>query len=362
MRPRSGTLATTLLLLGLWSVAPGAAQAERRVRGTVADESGGVLPGVAVTALAPDGRVVATAVTDGAGRYRIGPLPAGPLSVTFELAGFSTAVAQIAAGPDAEAAVNPRLAIAARLESVDVRGRLPVPMPPPLPVVNSLPAPPRPVTRPVPEHDRDSVCGPAKIGSRVESFGTIRSRSRAANALYAAGDELTIDGGTLAGLEVGRNFVVRRTYRIEWEPRDESGEHTSGLLQIVAADELTARAVVIYACDAMMPGDRLAPFRAEPPHAVLPAAKPDYRHAARILFPDLGQMVGAPGRFMVIDRGAAAGVRAGQRVTLFRRESGRRTAVVGEAVVVAVRDDSATIRVERAIDAVLAGDEAALQR
>jgi hypothetical protein len=51
-------------------------------------------------------------------------------------------------------------------------------------------------------------------------------------------------------------------------------------------------------------------------------------------------------------------------VTLFRREhrGGAAPEVVGDAVVVAVRTDSATIRVERAIDAIASGDWAAPQR
>ena len=213
----------------------------------------------------------------------------------------------------------------------------------------------------MPEHDKASVCGPAKIGV-PESLGTIRSRRYAANALYAEGDELVVDGGTVSGLQVGHNFVVRRTYRVEWEPRTEIGEHTAGLVQIVSADEFSSVAVVIYACDEMLQGDRLATFKPEPPRAPGPAGTPDFRDAARILFPDVGHALGAPRRSMVIDRGAASGVRVGQRVTLFRRRlSDGAPSVVGDALVVAVRIDSATIRVERVTDAIFFGDLAALQ-
>jgi hypothetical protein len=113
-----------------------------------------------------------------------------------------------------------------------------------------------------------------------------------------------------------------------------------------------------------MPGDRLASFNPEPLRAPLPVATPDYRNAARILFPDTGQLVGAPRRLMVIDRGTASGVRAGQRVTLFRRRlsGGGARSLVGDGVVVAVRIDSATIRVEHVTDAIFSGDLAALQR
>jgi hypothetical protein len=108
----------------------------------------------------------------------------------------------------------------------------------------------------------------------------------------------------------------------------------------------------------------LASFKPEPLRAPPSLGAPDYRRAARILFPDIGQLLGAPRRLMVIDRGAASGIRAGQRVTLFRRRpsGGNATTVVGDAVVVAVRTDSATIRVEHVTDAIFFGDWAAPQR
>jgi hypothetical protein len=350
------------VLLGLWSAAGSGYAADRNIRGVVSDESSGVLPGVTVVATAADGRVLATAVTDGQGRYVIGPLAVGRVILTFKLEGFSTAAVWVPIGADADPVANQRLVMAPQSETVVVLGKVPVPVAPPSP---PPPVPrPRPVTTPVAEHDRDSICGPAKLGGRPESFGTIKSRRYAANGLYSEGDELVVDGGTLSGLTVGGNFVVRRTYRVEWDPRGERGEHTSGLVQIVSADERAAVAVVIYACDAMMPGDRLASFNPEPLRDPAPAGRPDFGHAARILFPDIGQLLGAPRRMMVIDQGTASGVRVGQRVTLFRRRLSGDNApsAVGEAIVVAVRNDSATIRVENVSGAIFFGDWAAPHR
>jgi hypothetical protein len=53
------------------------------------------------------------------------------------------------------------------------------------------------------------------------------------------------------------------------------------------------------------------------------------------------------------------GVRPGQRVTLFRRAFGARE-VVGDAIVLTVREDSARIRVEHATGAIWFSDSAAL--
>jgi hypothetical protein len=362
--PRLHTRFTTALFLafGLLSAALTHA-ADRNVRGVVSDESAGVLPGVTVVATSADGRVLATTVTDGAGRYVVGPFPAVRVTLTFQLEGFSAASVRVAVGADVDAVVNQRLLVAPQSETVDVVGRVPEPRPLPAP-------PPRPVPRPkpvlfsVPEHDPDSICGPAKLSGPPESFGTVRSRRAAANLLYAKGDELVVDGGTLTGLEVGLNLVARRTFRIDWDPRTEIGEHTAGLVQIITADEHSSVAVVIYACDEILPGDRLASFKPEPLKTPAPAGAPDYRNAVRILFPGVGHLLGAPRRSMVIDAGTDAGVRVGQRVTLLRRRlsGGGTPSVVGDAVVVAVRGDSATIRVERVTDAVFAGDLAALHR
>jgi hypothetical protein len=355
------TLTTALfLLLGLWSAAISGYGADRKVRGVVTDESKGVLPGVTVTARSAGGEVLATVVTDGAGLY-VSPLAAGPVILTFYLEGFSPVVARVAVG-DADVVVDQRLVVAPQSETVNVVGRVPVPRPLPPPPPPPVPRP-KPVTIAVPEHDRDSICGPAKLGQVAESYGTIQSRRYAANALYGAGDELVVDAGTTGGVLVGGNFVVRRSYRIEWDPNTEIAEHTAGLVQIVSAEEFSSVAVVIYACDEMLQGDRLASFHPEPLRAPGPAGTPDYRNAAKILFPDIGQSLGAPRRKMVIDRGFNSGVRVGQRVTLFRRRlSDGVTTDVGDAVVVAVRIDSATIRVDHVTDAIFSGDLAAIQR
>ena len=120
-------------------------------------------------------------------------------------------------------------------------------------------------------------------------------------------------------------------------------------------------AVVIYACDALRDGDFLAAFKPESVRPAEPRGTPDYEDAARILFADDAQTLGAPRRLMVIDRGTAHGIRVGQRMTLFRRHGGSGPAVTGDAIVVAARTDSATIRIERVTDAVSTGDLAAPQ-
>ena len=356
------TFATILLvLLNVSAFAAGSG-----LHGVIADESGGVLPGVTVVATSPDGRVLGTSVTDAVGRYAFSALPATAVRLTFQLEGFTPAAVELILAADVPAVVpTQRLKLGGTSETVMVRGEAPrvAPLPPasrPAP-----PPPPRPVARTVPPHDKDSICGPAKRSDTTESFGTIRSgRSAKGNGLYAEGDELAIEGGTATGLEVGQNLVVRRSYRTSNDPGGAAGEHTAGLVQIVTAGEHAAVALVVYACDEMVPGDWLATFTPEPVRAAEPAGAPAYDSAARILLTDEGQMIGAPRRMMVIDQGTDNGVRVGQRLTLCRpgRRGTGRPAVIGDAVVVAVRGDSATIKVQRAFDVIEMGDSAAPQR
>ena len=333
------------------------------IRVDVSDSSGARLPGVTVVVSTAAGRATATAVTDGTGTYVFRAVPAGPVMVRLRREGFTGILVGVTVEPGAESQITQRLELAPIAETVDVEAPAPVEPPPPPPPPPPAPVAPRgPLLKPVPAHDRDSVCGPAKPSGATEPLGTIRSsRYVAGGGLYTIGGQILIDGGALNGLEVGQNLVVRRYFRVQpFAGSDTTGEHSSGMVQIVSASERSAVAVVIYACDALRNGDFLVPFRPESVRPVDPRGVPDYEGAARILFADEAQTLGAPRRLMVIDRGSRLGVRVGQRLTLFRR-SGGRPEVTGDAVVVAVRTDSATIRIERVTNAVSTGDMAAPQ-
>ncbi len=354
--------AAAILLFGICTMA--AEPGSGRAHGAVVDESGGVLPGVTVSAVSDDGRVLATAVTDRVGQYAFETLPEGSVHLTFQLEGFSTGSGDVTIGPDRDATVAPhRLLLAARTENVTVQGNAPVVAVVP-PYVGPPPNPPPPVVVSVPQHDRDSICGPAKPDAGKERLGTIRSRRRAAGAeLFVPNEEVVIDGGTAEHLTVGRNLVARRAFRVPGDSQGTIGEHTAGLVQIVSASEHESVGVVVYACDELMQGDWLASFAPEPVRAAEPLGTPAFDDAAKILYGDSGQIVGAPGRLMVIDRGRNHGLQPGQRMTLFRRSAGPRPrTIVGDAVVVAVRFESATIRIVHATDVIEFGDWAAPQR
>lgn len=348
-----------MLLLLLCSVQPVAAQVGTgAVRGQVTDESEAVVPGVTVEVIVA-ARVLATAVTNAQGEFEFPAVPSGQATLRIALDGFETITRNVIVEAGAETVVSGRLAVAALTERIMVVAPAPKP-----PVVVAPPPPLEPAVeiRPVPPLDLEAVCGPAKPRDSITPTGTIGTHHHEAGRLiYRHGDELTVDAGAGTALAVGQNFVARRYFKAAGaKGSEERGELTAGVVQVVRAGVSATTAVVIHACGELWPGDLLMPFVPEPMPVASPSGVPVFRQAARILFGDAGQLMGAPGRMMVIDRGRSHGIHPGQRLTLFRRARGRNV-VVGEAMVLVVREDSARIRVERANDAIWSGDSAAPQ-
>ena len=94
---------------------------EGRIAGTVADDTGGVLPGVTVAAegpaLAGDSRVV---VTDGDGGYALEALPPGAYTLTFTLPGFEELTRSIELAASSAPTVNITLRLGGLFEEVTV--------------------------------------------------------------------------------------------------------------------------------------------------------------------------------------------------------------------------------------------------
>ena len=114
-------LLTALLLF------PSAVYAQS-ITGTVQDASGAVLPGVSVEAASPVLiEKVRTAVTDGAGQYRIENLRPGSYTVTFTLQGFSTVKREgIELTGTFVAIVNSDMKVGALQETIVVTGETPI--------------------------------------------------------------------------------------------------------------------------------------------------------------------------------------------------------------------------------------------
>ena len=116
----------TLLVLAAL-VLPGTAAAQiAGISGEVTDESGGVLPGVVVTATSPAAIDVRTSVTDGQGRYTLVSLQPGTYVVEFNLPGFSTVRREgVALAGQFTANINIQMAVGGVEETVTVTGATP---------------------------------------------------------------------------------------------------------------------------------------------------------------------------------------------------------------------------------------------
>jgi hypothetical protein len=103
------------------------AQSGSAIAGVVKDPSGAVMPGVTVEASSPALiEKVRTAVTDGAGQYKIVNLVPGQYSVTFTLAGFNTVRREeLALTSSFTATVNAELRVGALEETITVSGASP---------------------------------------------------------------------------------------------------------------------------------------------------------------------------------------------------------------------------------------------
>src|SRR6266436_6334961 len=96
--------------------------------GTVRDASGAVLPGVTVEASSPALiERTRSAVTDGAGQYKIIELRPGTYSVTFTLPGFSVVKRDnVELTSDFTAAINADLKVGALEETITVSAESPI--------------------------------------------------------------------------------------------------------------------------------------------------------------------------------------------------------------------------------------------
>ena len=97
------------------------------INGKVTDNTGGVLPGVTVTASSPSMQGIRTDVTNEAGEYRFPAVAPGQYKLVYELAGFGTVNREgVQVGLGFTATVNTELGVASLQETVTVSGESPV--------------------------------------------------------------------------------------------------------------------------------------------------------------------------------------------------------------------------------------------
>ncbi|HWQ00224.1 MAG TPA: carboxypeptidase regulatory-like domain-containing protein [Vicinamibacterales bacterium] len=125
---RMRVLGGTLLGLAMLGVLADTALAQNaQIVGLVRDNTGGVMPGVVVTARNQETGLTRTATTDANGEYRLPALPPGVYTLTAEIQGFTAETRRdIVLVIDQTATINITLRPAALQETVTVTGEPPV--------------------------------------------------------------------------------------------------------------------------------------------------------------------------------------------------------------------------------------------
>ncbi len=113
-----------ILIFGL--AVSSAAQGTGDIVGRVADSSGGVLPGVTVTATSLATNLSRTTVTSETGDYAFTLLPIGVFEVKTELTGFKTQTARVTLSTGDRARVDVKLELGGVSESITVAGDAPL--------------------------------------------------------------------------------------------------------------------------------------------------------------------------------------------------------------------------------------------
>ncbi len=215
---------------------------------------------------------------------------------------------------------------------------------------------------------RQIACAP--FSPRIEPPMALRvvGGTEVRRTLFAPGDKVTINGGTRQGVRVGEAFFVRRMVPDRIRQADSGSAplnvHTAGVVEVVEAGADISVAAVTVGCSGVEQGDYLDRYSPVVVPEELSSGAPDFANPARVLLGAERRVLGAPGGFMVVDRGSQQGVRAGQALTIFRTPAGPSgpLTTVGTARVYAVTRDTATIRIERSVDAVYTGDLVAVHR
>jgi hypothetical protein len=111
------------IALGLLAAPPAQAQNPTgEITGRVTDTDGASLPGVTVTATSPNLQGSRVAVTGQNGSYKLGFLPPGPYTITYELEGFAASTREARVSAALSNSIDVQLGLAAVTEEIVVTG------------------------------------------------------------------------------------------------------------------------------------------------------------------------------------------------------------------------------------------------
>jgi hypothetical protein len=225
----------------------------------------------------------------------------------------------------------------------------------------------RPVVR---DYAADVACGAHAAAMPADTSLRVASGREHGKSLFGPGDPLIIKAARSQGLKVGQEYYVRRVIsdRFVAPGRDgvsQTSIHTAGWVRITEVQDGSAIATITKVCDGIEEGDYLEPFvKPIVPPTSNAAGEPDFTDPGHLILGDERRQMAAQGDMMVVDRGSDHGLRAGQRLTIFRNTAKGTGPVarIAEATAMVVRPETTVIRIDKSSDAVLVGDLVAIHR
>lgn len=208
-----------------------------------------------------------------------------------------------------------------------------------------------------------AACAPSQVMTPpTPTLHVVGAQDTAPRGLFGPRELVILDGGTQAGVQIGQEYYIRRSYSFGPPPSKTAPRTitTVGWLKVVSLNETTAIAQIDSTCEGVMAGDYLEPFTA--PIAVAaesgaPFSTLDFSTLARVMFGKDERRLGSTGDFMMLERGSTT-LEVGRLVAVYRdlRATGVPLTAIGEGVIVSISDGTPTMRIIATRDAVQSGD------
>jgi hypothetical protein len=218
-------------------------------------------------------------------------------------------------------------------------------------------------------------CAPYVVdGHEDESLKVVGSEDGATKIAFADRDILYLNKGTNAGVKAGDVYTLQHSAYEVKHPETGRGIglkiETTGWVRVILVQENTATVVVEQACADIHLGDYLKTFEKVQVPLITEHARPTR------LTPPSGKVVGTvvdmqddatiagDRQLVILNLGTANGITPGSLFVVYKvmyPSVPTPRIVLGEAVVVAVRERTATVRIINSNDAIMPGDKAELQ-
>jgi len=207
-------------------------------------------------------------------------------------------------------------------------------------------------------------------GGEDEGLKVVGHEGDPARITGATGEVIYINAGSDAGVKPGDVFSIHRVrhpmgYRLSGK-RMGPKILTVGWARIILTESKASSAVIEQACQDIVNGDYLRPFKAVPVPMipVMAAANRLTPHSGKahgyvIDLEDRNEIASA-GNFAIIDIGASEGVTPGTLLQVYRIEHPSVPTprnVIADLAVLTVQETTATVKVVHSVTAVMVGDE-----